>query len=59
MSIQEQNKSLVLTAFNVLFNEGDDAAAEQFWSSSYIQHSAHVEPGRERLSISFEAFRPR
>ena len=48
-SIPEQNKALVLNAFNVLFNERDYAAAEQFWSPNYIQHSAHIEPGREGL----------
>ena len=48
-SIEEQNKALVLTAFNVLFNERDYEAAQQFWSPNYIQHSAHIEPGREGL----------
>ena len=24
-------------------------AAERFWSPNYIQHSAHIEPGREGL----------
>ena len=48
-SIPEQNKALVLNAFNVLFNERDYAPAEQFWSPNYIQHSAHIEPGREGL----------
>ena len=48
-SIEEQNKTLVLNAFNVLFNERDYAAAERFWSPNYIQHSAHIEPGRAGL----------
>lgn len=48
-SIPEQNKALVLNAFNVLFNERDYAAAERLWSPNYIQHSAHIEPGREGL----------
>jgi predicted SnoaL-like aldol condensation-catalyzing enzyme len=39
----------VLEAFETLFNRRDFAAAERFWSSSYIQHSAHVPPGREGL----------
>jgi hypothetical protein len=26
-----------------------DTAAERFWSPSYIQHSAHIEPGRGGL----------
>jgi predicted SnoaL-like aldol condensation-catalyzing enzyme/predicted ester cyclase len=45
----EQNKKLVLDAFNTLFNERDYAAAERFWSPEYIQHSAHIPPGREGL----------
>ena len=46
---QESNKALVLQAFDALFNKRDDAAAERFWSPKYIQHSAHIEPGREGL----------
>jgi predicted SnoaL-like aldol condensation-catalyzing enzyme len=45
----EQNKDLVLKAFDTLFNKRDYAAAERFWSPEYIQHSAHIEPGREGL----------
>jgi predicted SnoaL-like aldol condensation-catalyzing enzyme len=45
----EQNKALVLEAFDTLFNKRDYAAAERFWSRRYIQHSAHIEPGREGL----------
>ena len=45
----EQNKALVLEAFDTLFNERDYAAAERFWSDRYIQHSAHIAPGREGL----------
>jgi predicted SnoaL-like aldol condensation-catalyzing enzyme len=45
----EQNKALVLEAFDTLFNQRDYAAAERFWSPDYIQHSAHIEPGREGL----------
>ncbi|HUD98664.1 MAG TPA: ester cyclase [Bryobacteraceae bacterium] len=44
-----QNKALVLRAFDLLFNKRDYAAAEKFWSPHYIQHSAHIEPGREGL----------
>src|SRR6267378_3279158 len=43
----EQNKALVLEAFDTLFNNRDYAAAEKFWSPHYIQHSAHIPPGRE------------
>ena len=45
----EQNRALVMEAFNTLFNKRDYAAAERFWSPDYIQHSAHIAPGREGL----------
>jgi len=48
-SMESRNKALVLEAFDTLFNRRDYAAAERFWSSNYIQHSAHIEPGREGL----------
>ncbi|BCG03314.1 hypothetical protein PPGU19_078820 (plasmid) [Paraburkholderia sp. PGU19] len=43
------NKALVLEAFDTLFNQRDYVAAERFWSPDYIQHSAHIEPGRDGL----------
>ena len=46
---QEKNKALVLEAFDALFNKRDYAAAERYWSPHYIQHSAHIAPGREGL----------
>jgi predicted SnoaL-like aldol condensation-catalyzing enzyme len=48
-SAESKNKALVLEAFDTLFNKRDYAAAERFWSPNYIQHSAHIEPGREGL----------
>ncbi|AXC10018.1 hypothetical protein ACPOL_0651 [Acidisarcina polymorpha] len=45
----EQNKALVLEAFDTLFNKRDYVAAERFWSADYVQHSAHIAPGREGL----------
>ena len=42
----EQNKALVLEAFDTLFNKRDYVAAERFWSDRYMQHSAHIPPGR-------------
>ncbi len=48
-TIQEKNKALVLNAFDTLFNKRDYAAAEKYWSPNYIQHSAHIEPGRDGL----------
>jgi predicted SnoaL-like aldol condensation-catalyzing enzyme len=46
---EARNKALVLRAFDTLFNKRDYAAAEKFWSAQYIQHSAHIEAGREGL----------
>jgi predicted SnoaL-like aldol condensation-catalyzing enzyme len=47
--LEEKNKALVLKAFDTLFNQRDYVAAERYWSPNYIQHSAHIEPGREGL----------
>ena len=46
---EETNKSVVLQAFETLFNKRDFAKAMHFWSSDYIQHSAHIPPGRDGL----------
>jgi len=46
---ETKNKALVLEAFDTLFNKHDYAGAERYWSPDYIQHSAHIEPGREGL----------
>ena len=48
-TIEEKNKALVLEAFDTLFNKRDYASAERYWSPDYIQHSAHIAPGREGL----------
>jgi predicted SnoaL-like aldol condensation-catalyzing enzyme len=48
-SKEETNKGLVLEAFDALFNRRDYAAAEKYWSPDYIQHSAHIAPGRAGL----------
>ena len=48
-TMEEKNKELVLKAFDTLFNKRDYATAEKFWSPRYIQHSAHIAPGREGL----------
>ncbi len=45
----QQNTALVLEAFDTLFNRRDYGAAERFWSDRYIQHSAHISPGRNGL----------
>ena len=44
-----RNKALVLEAFDALFNRRDFAAAEKYWSPTYIQHSAGIAPGRDGL----------
>jgi predicted SnoaL-like aldol condensation-catalyzing enzyme len=46
---EERNKAFVLEAFDTLFNQRDYAAAQRFWSPTYVQHSAHIEPGRGGL----------
>jgi predicted SnoaL-like aldol condensation-catalyzing enzyme len=46
---EQHHKAIVLKAFDTLFNKRDYAAAQRFWSADYIQHSAHIPPGREGL----------
>src|SRR6202045_5439887 len=46
---EQANKALVREAFDTLFNKRDYQAAERFWSPNYIQHSAHIKPGRDGL----------
>lgn len=45
----EENKRLVLEGFDTLFNKRDYEAAKRYCSPNYIQHSAHIEPGRDGL----------
>jgi predicted SnoaL-like aldol condensation-catalyzing enzyme len=58
MSTPQDNKVLVLKAFDTLFNRRDYAAAAGFWSPDYIQHSAHIEPGRDGLFNLIKAAPP-
>ena len=46
---EDRHVQTVLTAFDTLFNKRDYASAERFWSPRYIQHSAHIPPGRDGL----------
>jgi predicted SnoaL-like aldol condensation-catalyzing enzyme len=46
---EDRNVQTVLNAFDTLFNKRDYASAERFWSPRYIQHSAHIAPGRDGL----------
>ena len=55
---QEKNKALVLDAFEALFNRRDYAAAERLWAPGYIQHSAHIAPGRDGLFSLVRALPP-
>ena len=48
-TLQEKNKALLIEGFDTVFNKRDFAKAEKFWSPNYIQHSAHIEPGRDGL----------
>jgi predicted SnoaL-like aldol condensation-catalyzing enzyme len=49
LTFADSNKATVLDAFDTLFNKRDYREAERFWSPDYIQHSAHIAPGREGL----------
>jgi predicted SnoaL-like aldol condensation-catalyzing enzyme len=48
-SIEARNKALVLEAFDAAFNQRDPGAYDRYWSPDYIQHSAHIAPGRDGL----------
>jgi predicted SnoaL-like aldol condensation-catalyzing enzyme len=48
-SIEAKNKALVLEAFDAAFNQRDPGAYDRYWSPDYIQHSAHIAPGRDGL----------
>src|ERR1700756_281605 len=48
-SSEDGRVQIVLNAFDTLFNKRDYAAAERLWSPRYIQHSAHIPPGRDGL----------
>lgn len=47
--LEKRNKALVLEAFDTLFNRRDLDGAAKFWSQDYVQHSAHIAPGRSGL----------
>jgi acetyl esterase/lipase/predicted SnoaL-like aldol condensation-catalyzing enzyme len=48
-AVEDANRALVIEAFEALFNRRDYARAEECWSPDYIQHSAHIPPGRSGL----------
>ena len=55
---EELNKALVLEEFDTLFNTRDYKTAERFWSPNYIQHGAHIAPGRNGLFDLIKATPP-
>ena len=57
-TLESKNKATVLEAFDILFNRRDYAGAEKFWSPDYIQHSAHIPPGRDGLFNLIKASPP-
>lgn len=46
---QEKNKARLHEGFDVLFNQRNFEAAKRYWPPNYIQHSAHIPPGRVGL----------
>jgi predicted SnoaL-like aldol condensation-catalyzing enzyme len=48
-SSDDRQLQFVLDAFDTLFNRRDYISAERLWSPRYIQHSAHIPPGRDGL----------
>jgi len=46
---QKEIRHSFLRLLTRLFNKRDYAAAEKYWSPNYIQHSAHIAPGRDGL----------
>jgi len=57
-TIEDKNKALVLKAFDTLFNKRDYPAAGKYWAPNYIQHSAHIPPGRDGLFNLIKASPP-
>ena len=57
-TLSEINKALVLEAFDAAFNRREPDALERYWSPDYIQHSAHIGPGRAGLQAVIDATPP-
>jgi len=57
-SIEAKNKAIVLEAFETLFNKRDYTTAERYWSPDYVQHSAHIAPGRGGLFSLIKSIPP-
>jgi predicted SnoaL-like aldol condensation-catalyzing enzyme len=56
---EARNKTLVLEAFEALFNRRDFEAAERYWSPDYVQHSAGIGPGRDGIFALVRSVRRR
>jgi|SRR5918992_5299929 predicted SnoaL-like aldol condensation-catalyzing enzyme len=57
-TVESKNKALVLEAFDAAFNKRDASAYDRYWSPNYIQHSAHIAPGRDGLRDLIESLPP-
>jgi predicted SnoaL-like aldol condensation-catalyzing enzyme len=55
---EAKNKALVLEAIDAFFGKREYPTAERYWSPQYIQHSAHIAPGREGLFNLVESAPP-
>jgi predicted SnoaL-like aldol condensation-catalyzing enzyme len=49
LNLAADHKAIVLNAFDTLFNQRNYEGAERLWSPAYLQHSAHIAPGRDGL----------
>lgn len=58
LTVPENNKSIVREAFEAVFNKREPGAFEKYWSADYIQHSAHIPPGRQGLQSLVAALPP-
>ena len=45
----EQNRALVLKAYQELFGDHDLGAVDRYWADTYIQHNPYVTDGKEAL----------
>lgn len=45
--LTQQNKALVLKAYQALFGDHDFTALDRYWGDTYIQHNPYMADGRE------------
>jgi predicted SnoaL-like aldol condensation-catalyzing enzyme len=57
-TIASKSKALVLEACEALFNQRAYVAFERYWSPNYLQHSAHIGPGRDGLLTLVKSLPP-